>query len=144
MIKSELRATVSSGLTRPPTSTGIFPNVIRSKSSLAVLGGSQLRAIEPAAIAKIIQGKDRFIRLRSFVVAKIRRDENQIAPADRRRQSRTPRKAQRNSGYARPAKLSRNRLVETLPDKTFRRDNGVDDSCKSKRRGSRSVPDQSM
>src|SRR5947208_16899904 len=87
MIKSELRATVSSGLTRPPTSTGIFPNVVRSKSSFAVLGGSQLRAIEPAASAKIIQGKDRFMRLRSFVVAKIRRDENQIAPADRRRQS---------------------------------------------------------
>ena len=94
MIKSELRATVSSGLTRPPTSTGISPNLLKSKSSFAVFGGIQLAAIDAAAIARMIHGKKRFMRLPSGVVAKIPRDGNQIAQADRRRQSHMPRKAQ--------------------------------------------------
>ena len=94
MIKSELRATVSSGLIRPPTSTGISPNLLKSKSSFAVFGGNQLAAMQAAATAKMIHGRKRFMRLPSAVVVKILRDENQIAQADRQRQSHTPRKAQ--------------------------------------------------
>src|SRR6516225_9661705 len=63
MIRSELRATVSSGLTLPPTSTGISPNLLKSKSSFAVLGRNQLGAINTAAKARMIQGKKHFMRL---------------------------------------------------------------------------------
>src|SRR5436190_5099918 len=112
MIKSELRATVSSGLTRPPTSTGIFPKPLKSKSFAAVLGGTQLGKIKAAATGRMIHGKKRFMPLPSVVVAKIRRDESQIAPADLRRRSRTLRKAQRRSGCAPPAESSPNHLAE--------------------------------
>src|SRR5437588_2918789 len=117
MIKSELRATVSSGLTRPPTSTGIFPKPLKSKSFAAVLGGTQLGKINAAATARMIHGRKRFMPLPPVVVAKIRRDESQIARGDRRRQSRTPRKAQQSLGCAPPAKSLRNRLAETRTDK---------------------------
>src|SRR4029077_6418700 len=143
MIKSEFRATVSSGLIRPPTSTGISPNLLKSKSSFGVFGGNQLTAMQAAATAKMIQGRKRFMRLPSGVVAKILRDENQIAQADRQRQSHTPRKAQRSSGCAPPAKSLPNRLSEIRPDKMFRRDSATDDSCKSRRRGSRTARDRS-
>src|SRR4030095_6373136 len=103
MIKSELRATVSSGFIRPPTSTGISPNLLKSKSSLCVFGGNQLGTMNAAATPKRIPGRKRFMRLPSGV-AKILRDETQIAAADRQRQSHTPHKAQGSSGYAPPAK----------------------------------------
>src|SRR4051794_1996286 len=143
MISSELRATVSSGLTRPPTSTGIFPSPLKSKSRVAVLDGSQLGAINIAATARMIHGRKLFMPLPSVVVVKSRRDENQIGQGDRRRQSRTPGKAQRSSGCALPARSSRNRLAESRPDKMSPRDNEADDSYKSKRRGSPSARDQS-
>ena len=84
MIKSELRPTVSSGLTRPPTSTGILPNFAKSNSSFAGFVGNQLAAIDPAATTKMIQGKKRFMRLRSVFVVKIPPNENQIAQGDQR------------------------------------------------------------
>src|ERR1051326_7587935 len=84
MIKSELRATVSSGLTRPPTSTGMLPNFAKSNSSFGVFGGNQLAPIDTAATTKMIHGKKRFMRLLSVADAKIRRDENQIAQEDPR------------------------------------------------------------
>src|SRR5438045_9421963 len=87
MIKSELRPTVSSGLTRPPTSTGILPNFAKSNSSCAGFVGNQLAAIDPVARTKMIQGKKRFMRLRSVVVVKTRPDENQIAQGDQRLRS---------------------------------------------------------
>src|SRR5438045_5941500 len=139
MIKSELRATVSSGLIRPPTSTAILPNLLKSKSSFAVCGGNQLAAMQAAATAKMIHGRKRFKRLLSDVVGKILRDESQIAQADEQRQSHTPRNAQCSSGCAPPAKSLPNHLSETQPDKMFRRDNAADGSCKSRRRGSRNV-----
>ena len=47
MMRSELRATVSSGLTRPPTSTGILPNVGEiDVVTGAAFGGSQLSATQ--------------------------------------------------------------------------------------------------
>ena len=46
MIRSELRATVSSGLTRPPTSTGIFPNFDKIEIVGRGFGGSQLVTIQ--------------------------------------------------------------------------------------------------
>ena len=61
MIKSELRPTVSSGLMRPPTSTGIWPNFVKSKSFFAVLGAIQFVAIDTTATAKMIKGTKRFM-----------------------------------------------------------------------------------
>src|SRR5262245_11219922 len=143
MIKSELRATVSSGFIRPPTSTGIWPKLLKSKSSFAVFGGNQLAAMQAAATPKMIHGRKRFMRLPSAVVGKTLRDEIQIALADRQRQSHTPHTAQRSSGYAPLAKSLPNRLSEIRPDKMFRRDSAADDSCKSRRRGSPNARDRS-
>src|SRR5581483_5766335 len=143
MIRSELRATVSSGFRRPPTSTGILPNFVRSRSPFAVLGGNQLTAIHAAATTKMTHGKKRFMRWRSFVAVQTRRDENQIAQAILPRRSRTQHRARGSSGCAPLAKSSRNRLFESPLDRTFHLDNATDDSYKLTRPDSPNAPGRS-
>src|SRR5689334_15292371 len=143
MIKRELRATVSSGLARPPTNTGSFPNFAKLKSFRAILGGIQFPAIHAAITNKTIKGMNRFTLSRSFSGGQNRPSENQIATANRRRRSRTRHKARESWDCGPPEELSRDRPVEIRLGKKFLRGNGAGDSCKSKHRGSRSAPDQS-
>src|SRR5947208_16083445 len=120
MVESQFRAAVASGLIRPPPSTELSPNLLKSKSLFAVFGGNQLAAMQAAATAKMIHGRKRFMRVPSAVVVKILRDENQIAQADRQRQSHKPRKAQSSPGCAPPAIALPNRLSDIRPDKMYR------------------------
>src|SRR5436853_631443 len=130
MINNELRATVSSGFTRPPTKTGIFPNLERSTSSFATLGGIQLPAIQNATTAKMIQGMNRFMSRPFSVYARNRPDGIQIARVSLPRRSRRRHKARESSDCARPEEWSRDRPVEIRPDKKFRRDSEAGDSCR--------------
>src|SRR5580692_10854097 len=105
MMSSELRATVSSGLTRPPTSTGNFPNFTRSTSSFATLGGIQFPPIQPAITIRTIHGTKRFIPPLRSVFWQSRPNEFQIEQAIPRQRSRTRRREQRNSDCARLEEL---------------------------------------
>src|SRR5262249_29207022 len=123
MIRSELRATVSSGLTRPPTRTGSFPNFARSTSFFATFGGIQFPPIQPAITSKMIQGVNRFMPSRPSVFSRSRRDEFRIGQANRRRRSRTRHRARESLDCERLEESLRDHPAEIPPDKTFRRDN---------------------
>src|ERR1041385_2635339 len=86
MMRSELRATVSIGLMRPPTSTGIFPKVMRSAPSRWIFGGAKLATTQPTARTKASHGRKRFMREQRAAGGRTRAGDNQIAPANRRRQ----------------------------------------------------------
>src|SRR6266542_5862021 len=126
MMRSELRATVSSGLTRPPTSTGIFPNFARSTFSLVFFGGRKLAAIQSKAKPKTIAGMKRFMRAQFFSAVKNQRDDSRTERAIRRRQSRTLHKARRSSDCALLAESTLSRPAEIQPDKMSRPGNAAD------------------
>src|SRR4029450_90084 len=144
MIRSELRATVSSGFTRPPTCTGIFPNRTKSTSPLGGLDGNKLEATQSMPKETGSMGKNRFMQLPlPAAAAQNRRGDNRIEESTPEPRSRTPDKVRERSDCGRLGELSPNRPFETQLDKTCRRDNAADDSCKRVRRDQSTFPDRS-
>src|ERR1044072_6485450 len=77
-INSELRATVSIGLMRPPTSTGSFPNSTRAACAGGDFDGPKLAPTQRAPRTKAINGRNRYIRTRAGCGGQILPDDNQI------------------------------------------------------------------
>src|SRR4029453_18658058 len=130
-MRSELRATVSTGFTRPPTCTGIFPNRTKSTSSLGGLGGNKLAATQSTPKETASTGKNVFKRFPfPAAAAQKRRGDNRIEESTPPPRPRTPYMARKRSDCGRLGELSPNRLFETQLGKTYRRHRAADDSFK--------------
>src|SRR4029453_14621337 len=120
-MRSELRATVSTGFTRPPTCTGIFPNRTKSSSSLGGLGGNKLAATQSTPKKNQNTEKNLFKQFPSPAAGvQNRRGDNRIEKSTPPPRSRTPYMARKRSDCGQLGELSPNRLFKTQFGKMYR------------------------